>query len=303
MTNSIKKAITASALCLSLLASFPTRAQEVIEIDPLFEYPSAPEELTSLEDKSDYLVDHFWDLMDFKAKATVDQNALNDAFRVYSVPMRWADKERSLASTDKLIEKISKNPTLLIQFTKAAEEALYGPRASVWIDEVYVRFLKAIVSNKKVPEARKTKYKAQLKVLEKSMLGATAPEFDFTGRDGKKQTYFPMTTPTMIIFGNPTLPEWRMTRLKMETNTALTQALEKGKANIIFIVTQEMPDWQKEVANYPSTWTVGIAPEVGETYDFRTTPSFYVIGSDGKILLKNAAPESAVWELLNQVKP
>lgn len=32
-----------------------TFAQDIIEIQPLFEYPSAPEELATLEEKSDYL--------------------------------------------------------------------------------------------------------------------------------------------------------------------------------------------------------------------------------------------------------
>ena len=36
-----------------------TFAQDIIEIQPLFEYPSAPEELATLEEKSDYLVEHF----------------------------------------------------------------------------------------------------------------------------------------------------------------------------------------------------------------------------------------------------
>lgn len=155
MTLDFRRFIAASAICMAFISPLGVYSQEPIQIDPLFEYPSAPEELSSLQDKSNYLVEHFWDSMDFKSSATVDQNALNDAFKVYSVPMRWAEKTRSLASADKLIEKISKNPTLLIQFTKAAETNLYSNRADVWIDEVYVKFLNALVKNKKIPESRK----------------------------------------------------------------------------------------------------------------------------------------------------
>lgn len=302
MTRNFRRIITVSAICLAFLSPSGLYSQEPIQIDPLFEYPSAPEELSSLQDKSNYLVDRFWDGMDFKSSSTVDQNALNDAFKVYAVPMRWAEKTRSLASADKLIEKISKNPTLLIQFTKAAEINLYSNRADVWIDEVYVKFLNALVKNKKIPDSRKKRYSEQLNTLEKSMLGNVAPEFKFTDREGKEQTYFPMTTATMLIFGDPSLPEWRLSRLRMESNAQLSQAVEKGKVNIIFIVPSESDSWKSDVSTYPSSWIVGIAPEVGKTYDFRVSPSIYVVGSDGKIIAKNATPESAVWELLNLVK-
>ncbi|MDE5869058.1 MAG: DUF5106 domain-containing protein, partial [Muribaculaceae bacterium] len=98
----------------------------VIYIEPLFTYPVAPEDIVSLGDKSNWLMQHFWDSFDFKSKKAVDQNALNDAFSVYSHPMIWADKDVVLKSTDNLINNISKNPVLMLQFTKAAEENLYG---------------------------------------------------------------------------------------------------------------------------------------------------------------------------------
>lgn len=302
MIRKLRNIIGISAILLASASPLQLSAQDPIEIEPLFEYPMAPEELTSIQDKSNYLVDHFWDPMDFKSKATVDQNALNHAFKIYAVPMRWAEKTRSLASADKLIEKISKNPVLLIQFTKAAEENIYSPRADVWIDEVYVRFLQAIVKNKKVPESKKKHYSRQLKVLGNSMLGEKVPEFKFTGKDGKEATYFPMTTPTMLIFGDPAMTEWRLARLSMETNIQLTQALERGKVNILYIVPDaDNKTWKDDTSNYPSTWTVGCSPEVRDIFDFRVRPSIYVVNGEGKIVMKNVDPDTATAELLRLV--
>ena len=128
------KYLILSSVCISTFVGGNVAAQDVIEIQPLFEYPTAPEELNSLADKSDYLVEHFWDSMNFKNKTTVDQTALNHAFRVYTAPLRWANRDKALVSVNKLIESIQKNPALFIQFTKAAEENMYGPRAEVWVD-------------------------------------------------------------------------------------------------------------------------------------------------------------------------
>lgn len=302
MTYKLNNILKTSLLSMSFLIATPVFSQDTIQISPLFEYPMAPEEIQSIQGKSNYLVERFWDPMDFKSKKAVDQNALNDAFRVYSVPMRWAEKTKSLASADKLIEKISKNPILMIQFMKAAEECIYGPRAEAWIDEVYVRFLKAFIKQKKIPEARKKRYENQLAPLEKSMLGVNAPEFKFTDKDGKEATYFPMTTPTMIIFGNPTLSDWRLSRLRLESNIALSQAVDKGQVNIMFIIPVEMENWKEETSDYYDKWTIGYAPGIETTFDIRVTPSIYVIDSEGKIVMKNVTPESAVNEVLSQVK-
>lgn len=293
------KLFTPLLLFLLLSTAVPSTgmAQDVITIEPLFEYPTAPEELPTINEKSDYLVEHFWDRMDFKSKSTVDQNALNDAFRVYAVPIRWAEKKKALASVDKLIEKISKNPSLLIQFTKAAEVNLFSDRADAWIDEAYVPFLRAIVKNKKIGDNRKKRYAAQLEVIENTMTGKTAPQFTFKTREGKEATYMPMSTSTLIIFGDPSLSEWRMSRPRLLSNTAFTEAVDKGKINVLYIVTSEDGDWKKEVANYPATWTVGKSEDVDRIFDIRTNPSIYVIGNDGKIIMKNAPLAEAVREL------
>lgn len=295
--------IIAGAFLVFSSAFFQASAQTVIEIEPLFEYPVAPEDLTSLVDKSNYLVEHFWDAMDFKSTQAVDQTALNDAFKVYSVPLRWSDKAKADASVTKLLENISKNPVLLVQFTKAAEETIYGPRAEVWIDEVYVRFLNTLLKNKKASESRKKKYGKQLSALTGSAVGSRAPEFTFTKPDCSEAKYFPMSTNTIIIFGDPRDTDWRMKRLRLESNTYLTDAVDKGKINILYIIPSKFDGWEKEISSYPSSWTVGLAQDdLDSIYDIRSIPSIYAIGGDGNILMKNSTIEAAVNMQLDKVK-
>ena len=52
-------------------------------IDPLFDYPSPPEDMQNLHDRSNYVMDPFWDPLNVKTKSAVDQNALNHAFETY----------------------------------------------------------------------------------------------------------------------------------------------------------------------------------------------------------------------------
>lgn len=283
---------------LFFLGSISLKAQELIEIPPIFEYPVAPEELETLEAKSDYLVAHFWDQLDTKSTKPLNQTALNDAFRVYLTPIRFVEEKKALQSINKLITGISGNPTLLIQFTKAAEENLYGPRAEIWADEIYLKFLDAAIKNKKISKVRKEKYQKRADLLRSTEIGKEAPSFSFETKDGKIENYFPMSTPTIIIFGDPEDMDWRLERLRMDSNTIVTQALDKGKLNVLFIDITENPDWEQSVSNYSGKWKVGKSTDMKDIYDIRIVPCVYFIDNEGNIAIKNRKLEHALPKVL-----
>ena len=288
-------------LLLLSVAGNKVLSQTVIEIKPLFEYPVAPEDQESLVDKCNYLVRHFWENFDFKNKQPVDQYALNEAFQVYTTPMRYANKKEVDQSVDKLIGKISGNSLMLLQFMKAAEENLYGPRADFWSDDLYLKFLDAIIKNKKISDSRKSRYIQQASTIRSSSEGSTAPSFDFTDVNGNLKNYFPMSTPTLIIIGDPEDTDWRLARLKLESNFKLSDALEKGKVNILYIIPTLSENWEKMVSNYNSHWSVGLSADISKQYDVRVLPSIYLVGSDGKILFKNISLQEAVDSLLGNL--
>lgn len=307
----IKHTIKYAAIAVLSAFSTPLMAQEdgsdmmeqdgTVYLAPLFEYPSAPEELGSMEDKCSWIVDNFWNLMDFKSTAPVDQAKLNHAFSVYAVGCQYAPKVKVEASADKLIKTLQKNPTLLVQFVKAAEENLYGPRADVWIDELYIKFLQGAISNKKISKARKARYESQLKQLQGTLVGATPPEFDFVRTNGDPAQYFAMSTPTILFFGDPDCDECRQGRLRMESNVAFSKAVTDGKINVLFIIPDAEDGWQKDVAGFPKGWVAGASDTVSDSYDLRQTPEVYLIGSDGKIVGKHLSPMGAMQQALSLI--
>lgn len=307
--NKIKIFSLAASLALAtpILAQNPADADQSasgvnddgpIYLAPLFEYPSAPEEITDFNEKCGWLVDNFWNQLDVKGTQPVDQAKLNDAFGVYAVACQYAPKEKAEASADKLLKSLQKNPTLLLQMIKAAEEKLYGPRADVWIDELYVKFLRAGIDNKKLPKTRKARLESQLRQLEGSMIGGAPAMFDFTRANGEAARYFPMSTPTVIIFGDPDCDDCRKSRLRMEVNVAFNRAVTDGKINVLYIIPDAESGWENKVTEYPRNWTVGASDTVAELYDMRAIPQIYLVGSDGKILGKNLSSQQAMTQAL-----
>lgn len=312
MTNIIQN-IKILAIAATIGWGLPVTAQDietepqdvdygVTYLDPLFEYPIAPEELSEFSQKCDWLAENFWTPMDVKNQNAVDQVKLNHAFKVYATTAQFATKDKVNAALDKLMKAMQKNPTLLVQFTKAAEETIYGPRAEVWIDELYVKILRSALGSKKFPKTRRARYEEQLKQLENTLVGGTPAEFTFKRPNGEDAKYFPMSTPTVIIFGDPGCDECRMSKLRMEANVPFSKAVADGKLNVLYIIPDAEPGWEKEAQDYPSAWTVGASDTVSGIYDLRDTPDIYIINGEGKIVAKHIGTLPAIQKAVELVK-
>lgn len=274
----------------------------VMYVDPLFEYPTAPEEITDFTGKCNWLVENFWNPLDLKTKEAVDQAKMNHAFQVYASTVQYADKGKVTASVDKLMKNLQKNPMLLYQMIKAAEENIYGPRAEVWIDELYVRMLRAALANKKFPKSKRPRYELQLAQLEGCLVGNAPKEFDFKRSNGENARYFPMSTPTVIIFGDPECDECRMGKLRMQANVAFSKAVADGKINVLFIIPDPEEGWEKKAIDFPGNWTVGASDTVSDLYDIREVPEVYIIDSDGKVAFKHITPVQAIDRSMSLIK-
>ena len=187
-------------------------------VKALFEYPVAPAEITGLQEKSDWLMEHFWDGFNPKKLKSVDQSALNHAFFVYATPMQWADKEKSIASVDRLIESLKKNPAL-----------------------------------KKLKDFHKARYQFQLDRLKGSMEGSVAPDFSFVKPDGTPARFTPTGNYTLIEFGDPDCYDCTMAKLKLDTDAKVSDLLRTGRLNICFII----PGMDEGLSGKMGGWRVG----------------------------------------------
>ncbi|MDE7031731.1 MAG: DUF5106 domain-containing protein, partial [Muribaculaceae bacterium] len=74
----MKKLIYSIFTAVALIFSIGTKASAQTD-NTLFTYPQAPDELTTLYQRCNYLVDHFWDRCNYST-AFLNKKKLNDAF-------------------------------------------------------------------------------------------------------------------------------------------------------------------------------------------------------------------------------
>lgn len=264
--------------------------EDQVVIPPLFEYVVAPDNLPDLQSRTDYLMEHFWDPFDFKKSGTVDQNALNHAFGVYVYAMPYATPSKVDASVKSLIKKIKNNPGLSYQFAKSAEETLYGPRAELWGDGVYIEFLNNVVNNKKIKDSQKKHFAEQLALISRSAVGAPFPSLDLVNVIGSVSKFSPSKDFALIEFRTPDCTEGQYTNLKLDISGIVNDLLEDGKLEVdVIFMGDKVP-----AVNFPEKWNVYASTNASDIMDIRTDPSFFIIGKDGKIAGKNLTVDDAI---------
>lgn len=267
--------------------------ENVLEIPPLFEYIVAPENLPDLQSRTNYIMDNFWNPFDFKNTQVVDQNALNHAFEVYVKCMPYASEKNVRESVKKLIGKLKGNPGLSYMFTKAAEEYLYGPRAVIWYDEVYVDFLKNLIDNKKISEKRKKKYIDQYALLKSTLPGTEMPKISVETVSGAPSTLSPSKEYTVVGFVPEVCDDCNYAKFKLDISGKISDLLNDGRLEIDIVALNS----KLKEEDWPETWNLYTLTSPLETLDIRRLPCFYILDKNRKIVRKNLSADDVIYTL------
>ena len=268
-------------------ATFSLSAQE--QVTTYFPYPEVPESLTTLSDRSDYLISHFWDKCNIAA-AFQKKDKMSQSFRDFISFMPYASATVVNDAVTRLIKSVKK-PDELLKLGEMAEDALYGENASYWSDEIYLPFAKAVASHKKIPKVSRERFARQVKCIEGSSEGRPCPDTSVVLADGSKSSVKSLLSPTavnILFFNNPDCDDCAMVRLNFETNLVVSQLITDRKIRLISLSPAEADDdWRKAIRAYSSDWTAAASLSLDDDFDLRITPCFYIVDNQGVIVAKN----------------
>ncbi len=280
-TFKMKKTII--SLLIFILSSLIVFAE-----DTFFQYPQAPENLTSLTQRANYVVEHFWDKCNLNS-AFSSRAKMTKAFHDYITYMQFASKDTTLLSINKLIKEVQNKPKNMLVLAQIAEETLYGDSAIFWSDELYLQFAKAVSNTKKLSKAEKARYKHHETVLTNSMVSSITPNFKITTPIGKELQFDSITAPAILLFFNDiNCTDCRLAKVRLATDINMNILIDRGVIKIVSIHPGD-PDeeWIAEASNYPQNWVVGACPDIYDLFDLRTTPAIYQLDDNHKIIAKN----------------
>lgn len=275
-----------------LMCSFLARGQQQ---ETPFQYPTPPESLQLLNERSSYFVEHFWDRCNIKGIFSSRKN-FEKAFVDFISLMPYADSTTVFNSIDRFIKEVKKTPANMVTLGEVAEYKMYGDSAEIPYDAIYLPFAKAMTTASGLSKEKKEMYGLQVSQLENSMPGKEMPDFDMVLADGTtaKPVNFKGSY-VLYVIDDPDDFDNMMARTRLSTDFALNELIENGYLKVISLYPGN-PDeaWTERISRYPSNWTIAAAPSANQLLDQRVKPTFFYLNKENIILSKTLDADNLV---------
>ena len=281
----MKKRLHVFGLAVSALLGAASVTAQAQESQPaLFTYPQAPDTCSSLESRSNYVLQHFWDTFDF-GKPITDDRALVKTFRDYADMFKYGHRNVVMASVRDFMFKLRVNSANLSKVGQVAEMVLYGPMADFWSDEVYVEFAKSLASATVLQKEEREYYSRQIALIGLCQEGAPLQlEFIDATTGGKRTIEQTDTVTTLVLFVNDGIDS-RTGRTMLDADLTLTQLVEQGNVSVLCIFDGvPSKEW---AATLPAAWQKGYAERIEQHIDLRFLPACFLLDAEHRILQKN----------------
>ena len=200
--NVLRKVLSISAAILLLSAT--AKAQDAgngAEQQRLFDYPEVPDTIITLENRTNYIIQNFWNDYDF-SQPIRDEWVFEATFRDYVTFFKYAHKTIVVSCIKDMMRKAQSNKSNFLLIAEIAERTLYDPGAEYWSDEVYIPFLESVLDNNMLKKSEQERYKYQLELLRNNLMGDRAQNFELRLADGSKKKLSEIEGKMLLVFFN-----------------------------------------------------------------------------------------------------
>ena len=293
---------TLSIFFAALIVNFNLYSQHPEELS----LPAIPSELRDIPLRAGFLIEHFWDNLDFKNDSRInDMPFLEQNFANFVNVFPPASEQSRLIAVDTLMHRASINPNLYKSFIDIAEKYLYELESPVANDDTYALFLNNIISSPYLDDIHKLRYKAQLEAVTKNHPGLIAADFDFFKPDNSLSSLYKTNTnppsDLILIFYDPTCEHCLEVIAEMRQSDLIRKKITDGNLNVLALFSGEDKDlWLANLGYLDQKWIAGYDDGTLQDeglYILRTMPTIYLLDSSKRVILKEPSLEKLLSAL------
>ena len=266
--------------------------------------PSVPDTLREPADRAAFIINHFWDSLDFvNTSEASDIDFLEQPFADFTNIALIADTASRVRAINTLLDRAVDNPASFTAINRLAEKYLYSPDSPVFSDDTYAIFLRYAVNSDKLSQTDKIRPALMLDGIMKNRAGTPASDFTFETSDGNSATLYDMpdNSPLLLIFYDPDCSHCSETIEKLRTDSLVGTNIRQGKLNVLAVYSGDDRDfWLTRLPAMPVDWTVGYEDgslQDDGTYIIRTMPTIFLLDSKKNVILKEPTVEKLIETL------
>lgn len=264
---------------------------------PELPLPKVPAMLREPELRAAYIIEHFWEAMDFRnTSLSRNKDFLEQNFSNFISVFPYAGEQAQRTAIATLLNKAGADATAYKLLADVVEKYLYEPNSPMMSEEYYILFLEQLVKSPVLGASSTKRLRWQLETARKNRPGMTAADFAYTARNGSKTTLHKTASKgdMLLIFYDPDCDHCKEIMGELQADETLTGMAASGKIKVLAIYSGDDHDlWKSTAGSLPSGWTVGYEAGVLQengSYVLRAMPTLYLLDRDKKVVLKDVLP-------------
>ncbi len=262
--------------------------------------PVVPPTLKKPADRAIYIIDHFWDGLDFSDTAVSrDARLIEQSFADYTslFPVVNDSTARLQSAVDRLVKASEADSIAAAGLREIAEIYLYDVVSPMHNDDYYRFYLNSFIKSDGLDDGMRLRYEYQLEEIDKNRVGETAADFGLVAKDGSETTLshevagVPLT---VLMFYNPFCSECHDISSAMADDPILAKAVAAARLQLIAVIADGV--WSDNASAVPLDGPIrefaakDNCVEDEQLYSIRMIPTLYVLDSEMKVVMRDAKP-------------
>lgn len=256
----------------------------------VFPLPSVPDSLVTAESRANYLALHYWDNIDFNDSTIIGNEDISEQgfSNFISIMPYVTQKEVAFAE---FISKISLKPDVQDYFMAVAKKYLAESQSPVFNDELYIMILQSLLSSDMLDSARRAKYSVILNAEMKNRVGEVATDFEFMLHDGERGRLSEINAKYILVFfSDPDCDRCNSVKAQIDASAVVRIKLLLGDLALLSACVEGDTDAWKRIKT-PDEWIDACDEKCAiydqELYDIPGLPSFYLLDSSHRVILRD----------------
>ena len=256
----------------------------------VFPLPSVPDSLVTAKSRANYLALHYWDNIDFNDSTIIGNEDISEQgfSNFISIMPYVTQKEVAFAE---FISKISLKPDVQDYFMAVAKKYLAESQSPVFNEELYITMLQSLLSSDMLDSARRAKYSVILDTEMKNRVGEVATDFEFMLRDGGRGRLSEINAKYILVFfSDPDCDRCNSVKAQIDASAVVRIKLLLGDLALLSVCVEGDTDTWKRIKT-PDEWIDACDEKCAiydqELYDIPGLPSFYLLDSSHRVILRD----------------
>lgn len=262
--------------------------------------PVVPPTLTKPADRAIYIIDHFWDGLDFSdTVVSRDTRLIEQSFVDYTslFPVVNDSTARLQSAVDRLVRASEADSVAAAGLREIAEIYLYDVVSPLHNDDYYRFYLNSFINSDGLDDGMRLRYEYQLEEIDKNRVGEKAADFGLVAKDGSETTLSHEVAgvpQTVLMFYNPFCSECHDISSAMADDPAVAKAVAAGRLQLIAVIADGA--WSDNASAVPLDGPIrefaakDNCVEDEQLYSIRLIPTLYILDSEMKVVMRDAKP-------------